>query len=356
MTDTTTNTTVSVVIPTYNRAYCLPAAIGSLQQQTYRDWEAVIIDDGSKDNTADVVKAISAQDPRVKYHYQKNGGVSAARNTGLRLASGAWVGFLDSDDTWDSWKLSAQIACFSALPEIGMVWTDMNAVDADGNLVSPRHLRHMYSAYSRIGNRQIFQHQRALAEIAPDLQCPDDLKKNTKVCWGDIYSTMIYGNIVHTSTVLMTRQRVQETGFFDENFRTGEDYDFHLRSCRAGPSALIDAPAIGYRIAGGSDQLTSNSHMVEMSINGLRTQEAAIARDRQRVDLTNAEIADILASSNVWVASELFDAGEFIRARPHYRRSLRKIYNDPKQLLKALITHLPPALADVAIKSIRAKK
>jgi len=164
-----TSTTATVIIPTYNRANRLPAAIASLQQQTYEHWEALIIDDGSKDNTAEVVKAIISQDQRVKYHYQKNGGVSAARNTGLRIASGAWIGFLDSDDTWDAWKLSAQIACLKALPEIGMVWTDMNAVDDAGTIVSPRHLRHMYSAYRRVGNRRIFQHQRRLAHIVRHL-------------------------------------------------------------------------------------------------------------------------------------------------------------------------------------------
>jgi hypothetical protein len=167
---------------------------------------------------------------------------------------------------------------------------------------------------------------------------------------------MIYGNIVHTSTVLMTRQRAQDTGFFNEDFRTGEDYDFHLRSCRAGPSALIDAPAIGYRIAGGSDQLTHESYMLEMALNGLRTQEAAIARDRERVNLSNAEVADILESANAWVASELFDAGEFIKARPYYRRSWKKTVKDPRTFFKAVITHFPSALADSSIKFIRAKK
>ena len=350
------NQTVSVIIPTYNRAYCLPDAIASLQQQTYTDWEALVIDDGSTDNTAEVVKAMSAQDARIKYHHQKNGGVSSARNTGLKIATGAWIGFLDSDDAWSAWKLSAQIACFRALPEIGMVWTDMSAVDDNGVILSPRHLREMYSAYERVGGRKIFQHSRALADIAPELTGADDIKTTTTVRWGDIYSTMIVGNIVHTSTVLMTRERAHATGFFNETYRTGEDYDFHLRSCSHGPAALIDAPAILYRVGGGADQLTSSGHMLEMALNGLHTQQAAIARDRQRIDLTDVEIAQILSSMNAWVASELFERSEFVRARPYFRRGFSNIRKDPKQIFKAVIAHLPPSLAGIAVESIQANK
>ena len=75
---------VSVIIPTYNRAYSLGAAIGSLQRQTYPDWEALVIDDGSTDDTAAVIMRMQAEDSRIKRHYQPNRGVSAARNAGLR--------------------------------------------------------------------------------------------------------------------------------------------------------------------------------------------------------------------------------------------------------------------------------
>ena len=80
------------------------------------------------------------------------------------------------------------------------------------------------------------------------------------------------------------------------------------------------------------------------------------SRDRERVNLSNAEVADILESANAWVASELFDAGEFIKARPYYRRSWKKTVKDPRTFFKAVITHFPSALADSSIKFIRAKK
>jgi hypothetical protein len=214
----------------------------------------------------------------------------------------------------------------------------------------------MYYTYRRVNGRGIFQHQRPLAEMAPDLNAPDDIKASATVSWGNIFSTMIVGNIVHTSTVLMTRRRAQETGYFNETYRTGEDYDFHLRSCSHGPAALIDAAAICYRVGGGSDQLTASGHMLEMALNALRTQEAAIARDRGRMDLTDAEVGQILASANAWVASELFDRGEFARARPHFRRAISAIRGDPRRLFKAAISHLPAALTGNIVALMRAAK
>ena len=86
-------------------------------------------------------------EPRIRYIHQTNGGVSHARNTGIRAAQGDYVAFLDSDDVWKPWKLTAQLACLEHFPEVGMVWTNMEAVDPDGHLFDPRHLAAMYSAY-----------------------------------------------------------------------------------------------------------------------------------------------------------------------------------------------------------------
>tara|TARA_B110000459_G_scaffold16407_1_gene15951 strand:- start:25 stop:891 length:867 start_codon:yes stop_codon:yes gene_type:complete len=86
----------SIILPTYNRANLLPKAIESLINQDYKDWELIVVDDGSSDNTKEVVEAFD--DPRIQYVYQENAERSAARNNGIRLAKGRYIGFLDSDD------------------------------------------------------------------------------------------------------------------------------------------------------------------------------------------------------------------------------------------------------------------
>src|SRR5262245_49416395 len=120
---------VSVIIPSYNRAYIVGQAIESVLRQTYRPLEVVVVDDGSSDNTRAVVEQYG---PPVRYFRQANAGVSAARNAGFRQARGAFVALLDSDDRWLPWKLSAQVALLRRFPEVGMVWTDMAAVDEKG--------------------------------------------------------------------------------------------------------------------------------------------------------------------------------------------------------------------------------
>ena len=91
--------TVSVILPTYNRAQFLPAAFASIANQTFTDWELVIVDDGSTDNTPDVVRAFETSKP-VRCVRQDNRGAYAARNRGLDEASGTYVAFFDSDDLW----------------------------------------------------------------------------------------------------------------------------------------------------------------------------------------------------------------------------------------------------------------
>jgi GT2 family glycosyltransferase len=350
------NRKVSVVIPTYNRAYCLGVTIGSLQSQTYPHWEALIIDDGSSDGTAELVRSLAAADPRIKYHPQKNAGVSAARNAGLRLADGAWAAFLDSDDAWEPWKLAGQIACFDALPDVGMVWTDMNAYDADGKLVSPRHLRKMYAAYEKGDESKLFQQHRKLSELAPEVARAHAELADAVVHSGEIYTRMMFGNHVHTSTVLIAQARRQAVGFFEESYKTGEDYDFHFRTCLEGPVALLDAPCIRYRVAGGADQLTSPKHQLEIARNGLKIRESALAKNRARIRMSDAEIGKIMARANAWVAHELFEQGNFEEARRYFRRA--GLLDDPKPatLIKASISHLPPAVAGSVMALIRRAK
>ena len=104
------NPTVSVIIPTYNRAHIVGRAIQSVLDQTYQDFELIIVDDGSTDNTKDIIKEFQEQDKRVKYiKHEKNRGGSAARNTGIKNSSGYFLSFLDSDDQWLPNKLESEV-------------------------------------------------------------------------------------------------------------------------------------------------------------------------------------------------------------------------------------------------------
>ncbi len=127
---------ISVIVPCYNYGRFLAETIGSLQRQTYANWECIIVDDGSTDDSAEKAKALAAADPRVKYYFQKNAGLSAARNTGLQKASGDFIQFLDADDLLASFKFEQEIGLFEANREIDIVYGDFVLLeDASGKFL-----------------------------------------------------------------------------------------------------------------------------------------------------------------------------------------------------------------------------
>ena len=120
----------SVVIPSYNRASLIRRSIDSVLSQSVTDFEIIIVDDGSTDNTEEVIKTIG--DPRVVYLKQENKGATAARNNGVRHAKGDYVSFLDSDDVWYPTTLAKQLAKFKSDSEISCVYGDLNCIIESG--------------------------------------------------------------------------------------------------------------------------------------------------------------------------------------------------------------------------------
>jgi glycosyltransferase involved in cell wall biosynthesis len=332
---------VSVVIPTYNRAQPLAAAVDSALGQTHSNVEVVIADDGSTDQTPDLVESRWRGESRVRYHRQENAGVSSARNLAIRHAHGDYVAFLDSDDSWLPWKLELQLACLRAFPQAGMCWTDMDAYGPDGQLLAGRYLRRMYSAWARFTAAGIFSQSRPLAEIVPGPAEADG-------AWayaGDIYGPMLTGSLVHTSTTVLTRERLLRVGGFDESLEiSGEDYDFHLRTCREGAVVFADLPTIQYQ-RGRPDQLTRPEYAAQRAKNFLVTVERALASDGNRCPLPPSVVQDVLAEAHEWVASTALDAGDHVQARAHYLEALRRRPGRLGMLPRLAVAALPPGAA-----------
>jgi glycosyltransferase involved in cell wall biosynthesis len=322
---------VSVIIPTYNRARLVGLAVESVLAQDYPEIEIVVIDDGSTDDTLKTIAKAYGSHPKVRCLSKTNGGVSSARNMGIRECRGEFVAFLDADDAWLPGKLSLQLESLRRFPLAGMVWTDMAAVDGGGRLVHERYLRKMYSAYKYFPTAKVL--------FANGLQ-EARIGDSDAVC-GDIFSPMVLGNLVHTSTVLLRRERVKKVGFFDESFRTGEDYPFHLKTCKEGPVAYIDAVTIRYCI-GLADALTSPEKMLQISLNFVRTLEETLALERGRLTLPAPLIQEALADAYAWTGQEHLNAGLAREARAFFVKSIRA---NPKDLsrLKPLFAAMLPA-------------
>jgi len=333
---------VSVVIPTYNRAYCIERAIDSVLAQSNANVEAVVIDDGSKDQTDALMQRRYGNDPRVRYFYQENTGISGARNAGLQRVRGDYVALLDSDDDWAPWKLELQIACMRAHPELGMTWTDMIALGPSGEKTHDAYLRVMYDAYRWFPKPEgLFQSSQPIDAVAPRAA---EIAPGRRFYFGDIGAEMLMGNLVHTSTVVLTRARADMIKSFREDLRhAGEDFEFHLRTCRAGPVGFLDVSAIRYQ-RGRADQATKPANQIHLAQNFLRVIEPILKAERNSLRLPLRMQNAVLAEAHAWVGQVRLDMGDAAIAR---RELLQSLACQPLQARTARLlvaACLPPQL------------
>lgn len=334
MTSHPTADRVSVIIPTYNRAEKCLRAVESVLAQSHQSVEVIVVDDGSTDDTE---STLSGRDDRVRYVRQENSGVAAARNRGFREATGNYVAFLDSDDVWNPRKLELQLHVLEHFSDVGMVWTEMDAVDESGRLVSPRYLRKMYSAYADFSFDSAWDESVTLGDVWPGV--PSEWAEVGVHC-GDIYSSMFMGNLVHTSTVVLRKTTREAVGEFDETLvKTGEDYDYHFRTCAEGRVALLDLPLVRYQV-GGADQLTSPELSDLIARNNLRTMQKAWSAHRDRIDLPRPMVKRRWASAHLWLGYSLLWSDP-AASRRNLVASLRHRPVQPTTIGLVLLTLVP---------------
>ncbi len=180
---------VSVVIATYNMGQYLPQAVDSILQQTWKNLEVIVVDDGSTDNTPDVMQNYS-NDSRVNYIRNKNQGQPKAKNCGIKNTKGNFIAFCDADDFWEPNKLEIQIPLF-ADPKVGVVYSEVSFIDEHNNSFTKEHHEIRHS--------------------------------------GKITNQMLIENFVPFGTSVIRRKCIEKNGIFDEEFRMGIDWDLWLR-------------------------------------------------------------------------------------------------------------------------------
>ncbi len=306
MHSTTSPELVSVVIPTFNRGTTINRAIDSVLEQGYPNIEIIVVDDGSTDDTAERMERYR-DDSRVKYLTFPNGGVCTARNRGIRASSGEYIAMLDSDDYWLPGKLALQLEVLRAHPELRLVWTDMDAIDVDGNIVNQRYLRKMYSCYEYFPNLEGLFDKSYLSNDGAQIHL------------GHIAPSLVLGNLVHTSTVLARRSSLNEAGDYDQSVHPSEDQDYYYRVCKTGRVALIDTVTIHYQI-GASDAATAESRSFELATSSLKVFERLCLREPDGASDTNRRRAR--RSLYRWVGRAALLHGDRAMARHYLIRSL----------------------------------
>jgi glycosyltransferase involved in cell wall biosynthesis len=192
---------VSVIIPTYNRAQSIASAVASVLSQTYRHMELIVVDDGSTDNTR---QALEPFKDRLQYIYQNNAGPASARNRGIRIASGEWLAFLDSDDTWYPRKLEIQLA-ESIRMNADLSFHDLSLNSDENSINIPSwnlHVTQSSAGHAALGSGVLL----------------------------DAYGLMMMiGHFFLTTTFMVKRDAILAVGGFREDLRTSEDLELYFR-------------------------------------------------------------------------------------------------------------------------------
>jgi glycosyltransferase involved in cell wall biosynthesis len=207
---------VSVVIATYNHAAYLPMAVESVLGQTFLDYEIIVVNDGSTDNTDAVMQPYLSHE-KVRYHTKPNGGQASAKNYGIREARGEYIAFLDADDFWEPTKLARQVKLLESDPEVGVVYSEVRVVGPAGE----------------------------------DIPCEPASRFR-----GYILPYLFGNNFLPFSSTMVRKGLLEAHGFFDEGLVMGIDYDLWLRLSLVTKFDYVPEAPVAYRI--GHGQMSAN--------------------------------------------------------------------------------------------------
>jgi glycosyltransferase involved in cell wall biosynthesis len=270
--------TVSVVIPTYNRAEILPRAVDSVLDQTFADLELFVVDDASTDDTLAVVE--SYDDDRLTYirHEENSGNGGIARNTALDRVSGQYVAFLDDDDRWRETKLEKQVALLDDSPErVGLAYCWMNYYDGD-RVVERRHPTHR----------------------------------------GDIFREMLDKNaITAASTLLVRRSVIDDVGGFDPDIPRGIDSDFVRRVAADYEVDYVPEVLVEYNVGHGYDRDSAWDE------SGIRDAIESTRIKFEKFPDAFERYPEMYASNLAYIACQYGMLGEWRRCLDHFGRALR---------------------------------
>lgn len=311
--------TVSVIIPTYNRAEMVAEAIRSVLAQTYTDYEVIVVDDGSTDDTRRVVTSFGSP---VRYVSQENKGRSVARNRGIELAAGRYIAFLDSDDLFLPTKLATQVRCLEQHPEAGLAYSSALTIDEHGN--------ELPMIYRATLSGLIYEPLLFKAPVA----CP-----------------------IATPTVMVRAAALAEVGGFDERMEMAEDIDLWRRIVRRWPVVGIEAPLSVVRQHSGNqvrDPAEIFRALESYLANAFRDDPSLNQAARRRgAAWVYAQYGRILIWT-YWHRHEMLPFAHWRRyARAHLTRSLGYWPFQPKLLPYLAVTCIPETVFKTTISSYR---
>lgn len=262
---------VSVIIPTYNRAHFIAGAIESVLAQTYKDYELIVIDDGSTDATAEVMKAYHG---KLRYVPHENRGITSNMNMGVAEAKGEYFAMLGDDDLWLPDLLETQVTVLEKDPKLAFVCSGTHFINEQGKI-------------TKTASRGALRNK--------------------------TFESLLEENFVSHLTAVVRRKCFNDVGGFDEQLATTQDYDLWLRLSKRYPFAYTDLPLAKYRVHGQNLSLKFEQHLAD---------HLAILNKKEIVSgLTRREIREYRARVYHMFGGFYSEAGDFSRAAVCYKKA-----------------------------------
>jgi len=218
------------VMPCFNHAIYIEKSIFSVIDQSFEDFELIIVDDCSSDGSRDIIETYAKKDKRIIPVFNKrNFGVSKSRNDALRLAKGNFIGFCDSDDLWEKEKLLKQINYFNLNPQYNALHSDSTIID-DSDIQTGERFSTLF--------------------------------QNENILEGDLFIKLCLRNFVNTSTVLLKRKCIIEAGLFEEDIKYGEDWIYWTRVSKYNLFGYIYEQLSKYRVHNKSTMYDNNGYLI----------------------------------------------------------------------------------------------
>lgn len=335
---------ISVVLITYNTGHLVERAIGSVLAQTFRDFELIVVDDGSTDDT----EARLAARTDLRYFKIPNGGPAGARNHGIAAARGRWIAFLDSDDAWYPEKLALQAAVAGdpRFAACGLIFTDYDEA-YDGRVVRERALRTGFPLFTDCG-----------------FGVGDLLRRRERLDGVDVYHgldfpTFFHGNCILPSAALMNAERFRRLGAFKTRYRSGaEDTDLFLCWGFDADFAYLDRPLLAYTV-GRPGQLTAHRKLCQIILNDIKLRRDFLRRHPDFAAAHPALAGRVFARGWLRLGRISLFRGELRRARLAFAMARRHGRLGARDAALALLTRLPAPLlrgllsARTALKKLR---
>lgn len=321
---------VSVVIPTYNSAKFIIECVESVLSQTYPNFEVIVLDDGSTDETEELLKPYSQ---KIQYIKKTNGGLASARNAGFMHTKGEYIAWLDADDIAHIDRLMIQADFLSNHPEIILVSSNFTAFNEEGPLPELT----IESYYGMIKNAgaigQLYPTKKKYMPLQAGPRNTSE-KKGITAYYGKIRDKLIWGNFIHPPTVMIRRSAYLKAGNLDETIPTSEDWYFFVKLSRQGEIGHLDIPLLQYRIS--DNQMSAPQKNAEKIVtNIIRTMEIIADEEHALVgqDINRLKANLSLFHSN---AAYVFSETKPSHALYHLWKSLRYDFRMTKGIKKIL--------------------